>query len=245
MSALRTRTDIFANPFGLPKTLYLQNFIDAWVFGRFGRYMINTVIVTVPSLLLGVILCSLAGYGLSVIRFKGANIFMSIFLLGMMLPSQALMITIFVIIRDLGLMNTYLGVILPQTAGHLPFGIFMMYSFFSDVSREILDAAAIDGASTFQTYRLVALPVSMPALSSLAIFYFMWSWNAFMIPLLLIHRPEMRTVSLGLMYFTGREGADWALLAAGVTIMCTPIILVYLFLQRRFMTGTTFGAVKD
>ena len=244
LSAFRPRDEIFSNPFGFPTSLYLDNIIDAWVHGRYGRYTLNTVIVTVPTLLIGVTCCSLAGYGLSIIPYKGAHIILSVFLLGMMLPSQALIITLFVVVRDLGLMNKYLGVILAQVAGHLPFGIFMMYSFFRSVSKEVIEASVIDGATTFQSYALIAMPMSAPALSTLAVFYFRWSWNSFIVPLLLIHKPDMRTVSLSLMYFTGRQGSDWALMAAGVTIMSLPVILVYAFLQRHFVTGTTLGALK-
>jgi raffinose/stachyose/melibiose transport system permease protein len=244
ISAFRERVDIFAKPFGFPSYFYCGNFIAAWTVGHFGRYMINSIIVAIPTVILGVALASLAAYGMAVLNIRGSKVILNFFLLGMMIPLQAMMIPLYYVIRDLKMMNTYFALILPEIAVNLPFGIYMLYSFFSDISQELVDSAVIDGCSPFQTFKWVVLPISKPALTSLTVFFFMWVWNSFLIPLLVIHNTDLRPLSLGIMYFQGRESSDWALIAAGVTIMSLPIILVYLFMQKQFVKGMTSGAIK-
>jgi len=244
-SALRERTEIFAQPFALPTRLYLGNLIEAWTNGHFGRYMLNSFVVVVPVVVGTGVLSALAGYALGILRVPGERAMLAVFLVGYMMPFQAIMIPLYFLIRALNLMNTYWALILPEMALYVPFGIFMMRNFFREVPRELLEAAIIDGCGALQALRTVAIPIARQALLSLAIFVFMWNWNIFLLPLLVIQRPEMRTLPLGLMYFQSRDTSDWSLIAAGVTIMSLPIIAFYLITQRYFVRGITTGAIKE
>jgi raffinose/stachyose/melibiose transport system permease protein len=244
-SALRPRVEIFANPFGLPTRLFVGNLVEAWTHGRFSRYMVNSLVVAVP-VVLGTAVCSvLAGFALGVLGFRRERMALVAFLVGYMMPFQAIMIPIYFLIRALHLMNTYWALILPEIALYVPFGVFLMRNFFREVPRELLDAAIIDGCGAFQALRFVAAPVARPAILSLAIFTFMWNWNTFLLPLLVIQRPDMRTLPLGLMCFQSRGTTDWALIAAAVTIISVPIMIFYVLTQRYFIRGVASGALKE
>jgi len=161
-----------------------------------------------------------------------------------MVPFQSVMIPLYYNLRDYGLLGTYWAMILPATALGQPFGIFLMQAFFRGLPGELADAARVDGCNEFQTFWRVMLPMAGSAMSALFVFQFMWTWNAYLMPLLYMQREELRPLPLGLAFFRGRYTADHGLIAAGATIVSVPVIIVYVLFQRQFMRGLTAGALR-
>ncbi len=244
LNSLRTSRDIMRYPLRLPTRLVWDNFVDAWTLGHFGRYFINSLIVAVPVVVAVVLLSALGGYGLWRFKFRGNRPIFYAFLLGLMLPFQAIMIPLYYQLRDWGLLSTYYGAILPSIALGLPFGIFLMRAFFSGMVTELADAALVDGCNEYGVFWYVMLPLTRPAASALAVFQFMWTWNNFIIPYLYLQREELRTLPLGLMLFSGRFSVQYNLLFAGITIATLPVVILYVLTQSKIIEGLTAGAVK-
>jgi ABC-type glycerol-3-phosphate transport system permease component len=243
-SALRSSREIFTDPFSLPSHLNLANLVRAWTVGRFRSYFLNTLIITVPTVAGVVAFSCLAGYALGRLRLAWSGPLLLLFLLGLMVPFQSIMIPLYYLLRDVRILGTYWGMILPATTLGLPFGIFLMQAFFRGVPSELADAARVDGCGELRLFRVVMLPLTGPAVSSLTVFQFMWTWNAFLMPLVYLQREDLRPLALGLMFFQGRYTQDYGLIAGGVAIVTVPIIVVYIILQRQFVRGLTAGALK-
>ncbi|MCZ7545976.1 MAG: carbohydrate ABC transporter permease [Anaerolineae bacterium] len=243
-SALKESREIFRDPFALPTSLNFENLVNAWTVGRFSDYLKNSIIITVPTTVGVVALACLAGYGLARFSFRGRRLVFYTFLLGIMVPFQSIMIPLYYNLRDYGLLGTYWAMILPAIALGQPFGIFLMQAFFRGLPGELADAARVDGCNEFQTFLRVMLPMAGAAMSALFVFQFMWTWNAFLMPLLYMQKEELRPLPLGLMFFQGRYTQDYGLIAGGVTIATVPVIVVYILFQRQFMRGLTAGALR-
>lgn len=245
-AAMKTKQELMTspNPLTLPKTITFQNFIDAWSIGRMGRYFFNSICVTVPTVVGVLLLASMAGFAFGKLQFPGHKKLFLFILAGMMIPGQATIISLYYTIVDFHLVNNYLGVILPTLGTAMPFAIFMMRSFYLDLPGELLDSARIDGCNSFRAWWNIFVPLTLPALSALLVFEFMWIWNDLQLPLLIFYDDKVRTLPLGLKYFEGEHSSNQALIAAGVTICTLPITIVYLIFQRTFIRGITAGAVK-
>ncbi len=243
-TALKSNLEIAQEPLGLPPNWRFENLAQAWNQGKFSRYFINSVIVTVPIVILVVSLSCLAGYGLARLKMPGRMLIFYFFLVGLMVPFTAIMIPLFYILRDIGVLGTYWAMILPQTAISLPFGIFFMRAFFSGLPYDLTDAAKIDGCNDFGVFRRVMLPLAGPAVAALVVFNFMGSWNAFLLPLIYLQSDKLRPVMTGMMFFTTRWGPDYSMSMAGTLIVMAPIMAVYLVFQRQFIQGLTAGAVR-
>jgi raffinose/stachyose/melibiose transport system permease protein len=242
--ALKTDAELAANPFNFPREPQWGNFAKAWAQGHYSDYMLNTVIYTL-SIVTGVAFFScMGGYALAKLRFPGRDGIFIMILVGLMVPFLSLMIPMYYLVRDLNLLGTRLGLILPVTAMALPFGTFLMRAFFRGLPDELGDAGRIDGCNEWKVFRYIMLPLAWPGLTTLVVFEFMWSWNLFLQPLVLLQRDELRPVALALLFFTGRFSRDRGLVAAGIMLTILPVIIVYLILQRKFIEGITAGAVK-
>ncbi|MDQ2651725.1 MAG: carbohydrate ABC transporter permease [Chloroflexota bacterium] len=244
-SAFKTSREIAADPFGPPSSLDPTNLVEAWTVGRFSQYILNSAIYSLAIVLGVVALSCLAGYALAQLPLPGRNGIFVLFLLGLMIPFQSVMIPLYYLLRDFSILETYWAFILPAIAIRLPFGIFLMRGFFRGLPGELADAGRTDGANEWQVFRNIMLPLSWPGMATLIVFQFMWTWNQFAMPLIFVQREELRPVSLGTMFFFGRFTADRGLIAAGVTIAMIPIVALYLVLQRRFIEGITAGALKS
>ncbi len=244
-SAFKSSIEIARDPFGLPTSLRWENLTEAWTTGRFDRYIWNSVIYCAAIVGGVVALSCLAGYALALLPLPGRDVILLVFLLGLMVPFQSVMIPLYYLLRDINLLETYWAFIVPGIALRLPFGIFLMRGFFRGLPPELADAARIDGANEWKVFRQVMLPLATPGLATLVVFQFMFTWNQFLMPLVFVQRDELRPVSLGTMFFFGRFTADRGMIAAGVTIAMLPVVLLYLLLQRRFIEGITAGALKS
>lgn len=243
-SALKSSIEISRDPFALPQEFLWGNLQDAWTIGGFDRYIGNTIIYCAAIVTGVVVLSCLAGYALALLPIPGRSIVLTLFLLGLMIPFQSVMIPLYYLLRDIGLLETYWAFIVPSIALRIPFGIFLMRGFFKGLPQDIADAARLDGANEWHVFRHIMLPLSVPGLSTLVIFQVINTWNEFLMPLVFVQRDELRPVSLGVMFFFGRFTADRGMIAAGVTISMIPMIILYLLLQRRFIEGITAGAMK-
>jgi raffinose/stachyose/melibiose transport system permease protein len=243
-SAFKSKAEIAVNPLAFPKSLNLTNLIEAWTTGRYSTYALNSVIVTLPTVVGVVALSTLAGYGLARLEFWGRRVFFYVILLGLMVPFQSFMIPLYFDLQSYGILNTYLAVILPGIALGLPFGVYLMQAFFRGLPSEISDSARVDGCNEFQVFWHIILPLTAPGVSSLTIFQMLWTWNSFLMPLIYLNTDALRTLPLGLMFFQSRYTTNYGLISAGVLITSFPVIVVYLLLQRRFLLGLTAGALK-
>jgi raffinose/stachyose/melibiose transport system permease protein len=243
-TALKSRRDLAFNPLGMPAEWLWENFPKAWTQGHFGQFFLNSVLVAIPTVTLVLVLSTLSAYAFSQMKFRGKNLLFVLFLVGLMIPLSILIIPLYYQLVSLELLNTHWALILPQVAQTLPFGILLLRSFMEDFPHEILDAAEIDGCSTLGLLWRIVIPISMPALTSLLIFTFMWNWNHFITAVIFIQKESLRTLPVGLMYFQQRYVADIPLMMAGALITVVPIVVIYVIFQRQFIKGMTAGALK-
>ncbi len=228
----------------IPSHLDFSNFSNAWKQGHFGKYLGSSVLVTVSVVALTAVLSVLAGFAFATMRFPGRSAIFFAMLLGLMLPVEAFMIPLYYDLRWVGLTNSYWALILPQTAQSLAFGIFWMRNYFRSFPGSVIEAARLDGAGDAALLWRVLVPAARPALATMALLIGMWTWNEFLLPLIMISGESHRTAPLGLTFFQGQHTTDFALLAAAATIVALPIVALYLVLQRRFIAGMLSGAVK-
>ena len=222
----------------------LGNFADAWKQGEFGSYLRTSVIVTGCVVVGASLLSSLAGYAFGTMRFPGSSALFYVLLLGLMVPSEAIVIPLYFQLRSLDLLDTYTALVLPQIAQSLAFGTFWMRAYFRSTSREVVEAARLDGAGHLRVYWSVLLPMGRPAVVTMMVLFFMWTWNEFLLPLVVIPSGDLLTAPLGLALFQGQYTAGTSLLAAGAVLVALPVVVAYLFAQRHFIRGMVDGATK-
>lgn len=224
--------------------LHLANFLEAWEVGGFGRSLGNSLIIAAIVVTSAVTLSVLAGYAFGTMRFPGSTVLFYVFLLGLMIPTEATVIPLFFDLRTVGLTDTYAAIALPQIAQSVAFGTFWLRAQFRSMPESMLEAAAIDGAGPMRTLLRIVAPASVPALTTLVVLVFMWTWNEFLIALVMAPGGSLRTAPLGLANFQGQYTAETALLSAGAVIVALPMVIMFLFLQRHFIRGMLEGAVK-
>jgi multiple sugar transport system permease protein len=229
-------------PVIIPSGIHWQNYQSALTEAPFSRWFINTMVVTVASVVGNLVFCSLAGYAFARLRFAGRNIAFFLILATLMIPFQVVMIPTFLIVRSAGLIDTLGALILPNLASG--FGIFMMRQFFRTLPVELEEAARIDGASRLGVLVRIVLPLSAPALATLAVITFMWTWNDFLWPLITIYSEENMTLQLGLTTFQGAHQTNTALLMAANVMSMAPILLLFFFAQRWFVRGVATSGLK-
>ncbi|MFT2215260.1 carbohydrate ABC transporter permease [Rhizobium giardinii] len=245
VSSLKTEAEIGrADPFEWPADLMWRNYQDAWQIGGFGELLGNSFINLIGVVALTLVTCAPAGYALSKIRFPGREWLFYAFIFGLTIPIQAIVIPLYQVLFALGLVNSLTGIVLAQVSNGIPFGIFLMRSFFMSVPDELVEAAKMDGATHFQILTKVFLPISTPAIQALVIISALSTWNDFFLPLIILISPEVQTLPLGLVRFAGTYASEYRLVFSGTVISFLPIILIYILTQRRFTEGLTQGAIK-
>ncbi|PSL37529.1 raffinose/stachyose/melibiose transport system permease protein/N-acetylglucosamine transport system permease protein [Labedella gwakjiensis] len=243
-TTLKTPEDVRVNPFGFFSTISLQNIVDAWTVGRFSDYLLNSILLTVPSTILVVAFSTMAGYTFARLPFRGRTAMFYLVVLGLLVPFFTYMIPLYFQLRSMGLLDTLLGAVLLLTSGGLSFGTFFMRAFFSDLPVELEQAARVDGASELQIFLRVMLPLARSGMGALTVFTFLGNWNNFLIPLLYLPGGDFRPLTSGLYMFTGGRSLDIGPLAAGTLITILPIIVLFIVLQRQVTQGFLSGAVK-
>lgn len=224
----------------------LANFTQAWQVGHFGDYLRTSALVSLFVVSISTVLSILAGYAFGTMRFRGSEVLFYVFLLGIMMPAEAIVVPLYFDLQTVGLTDTFWAITLPQVAQSVAFGTFWLRAYFRTSSRAVVEAARLDGAGPFRTLWQVLVPLARPAIVTLIVLTFMWTWNEFLIPLVMIPSNEaLRTAPLGLGFFQGQYTQGFALLAAGACIVALPVVLVYLVLQRHFIAGMIEGAVRE
>ncbi|MBD1836073.1 carbohydrate ABC transporter permease [Cyanobacteria bacterium FACHB-472] len=226
----------------VPSQPTFQNFVQVWETNPFGQYLFNSTLIAVLTVGLNLLFCSLAAYPLARLNFRGRDMIFAGVVSTIMIPFQIVMIPLYILTVQLGLRNTYLGVILPSVAS--AFGIFLLRQAFQGVPKELEEAARMDGCSELGLWWHVMLPAIRPALVCLALFVFIGSWSDFLWPLIVLDRPEYYTLPLGVANLAGTFSLDWRLIAAGSVISIAPVLLVFLFLQRYIVATDTGSGVK-
>jgi multiple sugar transport system permease protein len=236
LTALKTSAEVNADPpTWIPETLRWANFRDAWNFAPFGRYLINSLVMAGGIALTQVVTSALAAYAFARLRFPGRNMLFYLYLGTLIIPPQVTVIPQFLIVRELGWVDTYQGLIIPQA--FTAFGVFLLRQFFLGIPFELEEAARIDGASRWGCFWRIILPLSGPALASLAIFAFMFHWNNLLWPLIVSNTDKTIPVVVGLTRFQGEHGTDWQLLMAASVVATIPVLIAYFAAQRWFVQG--------
>lgn len=243
MSSFKTQSELLQNIWGLPRSMAWSNYVQAWETANLGRAMFNSVLVALSSVLLVVIVASPAGYALAKFKFRFATIIFLVFVLTMQAPVPV--IPLYVLLVRLRLTDSYVGYILPLVAAGLPLAIFIFRAFFLTVPREIEEAAIVDGNTRFGAFLRIVMPISTPAIATVAILQFLAAWNEYFLALILIRSPELRTLPLALQVFFFEWGrSEWGQVFAALSVGSVPMILLYVLMQRWFIQGLTAGAVK-
>ena len=243
LSSFKSQSDLFTNLWGLPRAFAWQNYVNAWQTADLGIALINSLVVSLVTTLLVTILAALAGYAFCAFRFRLSGAILLMFVLTMQAPVP--IIPLYVLLVQLNLTDSYLGLIVPLTATGLPISIFIFWGYFQTLPKEMRDAAVVDGCSEWQAFLRVILPISGPAIASVCILEFIGAWNEYFLPLILVRSPEMRTLPLAIqVFFYTYRTTDWGQVFAALTVGAIPMIIVYLFLQRLFIQGLTSGVVK-
>ena len=235
VASTRKSTDVFSKtPHMIPGTELFNNIRNLMTNTQFGDAIVNSLIVSVTYVIVGGVICSLAGYAFAQYRFRGRNILFALVIGVMALPSQVTLVPLFKMMLSFGWLGTYQALILPDLA--LPFGVFLMRQAMSTFPTSIVEAARID---------TIVLPTMKPTLAALAIFMFLGRWNDFVYPLVITRTPEQYTLPVALATLQGANTTDYGQLLAGTTISILPVLILFLFLQKEFVSGMTAGSVKE
>jgi multiple sugar transport system permease protein len=243
-TSLKPDDEVFTWPPNLlPIPPVWSNYAEAWSIAPFGRYFLNTAVVAVSVTCVSLFINSLAAYAFARLRFRGRDLLFMLLLATMMIPFQVTMIPTFLILKQLGWLDSYLGLTAPGFAG--AFGIFMLRQFMLSIPEDLLDAARMDGCGEFRIYRQIVLPLCKPALATLAVFTFMGAWNDFMLPLIVVKSGEMRTLTLAVAALSsGLYVMSFPLMMAAATFVIAPVIVAFLFAQRFFTRSIVLGGLK-
>lgn len=220
------------------------NFVDAFNVANMWALLRSSLLIVVGVVPVSVLIATMAGFGLGHLRVPGGRAAFLLFLLGLTLPFEAVITPIYYQVRDLGLLNTRWAIILPLIGLYMPFAVFWMRAHFVNVPRELADAARVDGSNTWQLFWRVQVPLARPAIASLAILLFLWTWNQFLLAIVLVDDPAKRTMAGALGAFQGQWGTDQVLLCAGSLLILTPTLIVFLIFQRQFIKALLQGSVK-
>jgi len=243
-TSLKTKPDIIAYPIvWVPQTITFEHYIGAFTYVPLARYIANTMVIAIASVIGAVISNALTAYGLARIDWPLARPLFALFLATMMIPFAVTMIPLFIVFKTLGWVDTYLPLTAPAYFGNA-FFIFLLRQFFLTIPLELSDAARIDGASEFQIFTQIILPLTKPALATVALFQFIGAWENFLGPLIYISQRDLYTVSIGLAMFRGEYTTEFGPLMAASTIMILPVIVLFFFTQRTFIQGITLTGLK-
>jgi ABC-type glycerol-3-phosphate transport system permease component len=243
-TALKSDADVAVDPFGLFTSFSTDSLGRAWVDGEFSRYVLNSVLLSVPSTVLIIVISTMAGYTFARLPFFGRSVLFYLVVLGLLVPFFTYMIPLYFQLKSVGLLDSLLGAILVLTSTGISFGTFFMRAFFSDLPEELEQAARIDGCSELQIFTRVMLPLVTSGIGALAVFTFLSTWNNFLVPLLYLPGGEYRPLTAGLYNFMGGRSVEIGPLAAGCLITIVPIIVLFVVLQKQVTAGFISGAVK-
>ncbi len=244
LNSMRPTRQIFREPIGLPESINLDSYVRAWGEANFSEYFVNSVVIVVASVTLATAVSALAAYILGRHSFRGSTVLAIFFLSGLLLPFRLAIMPLFLLLQDLGLVDTRLGLILVYAATGIPFSVFILSAYFRQLPVDLAEAAKMDGAGEYTIFGRIMLPLVRPALATVAVFQFVPLWNDFFFPLVLLRSSEKWTLPVGMTRFFGEFQTDWSTLFAGITITTLPLIVVFLLATRQIIAGLTAGIGK-
>lgn len=243
-SAFKNNTEIFGSGALLPEVWRWSNFPSAWTSGNFWIYFRNNVIVAVTVTVLAIAVAAPAGYAFAKLALRRVPALFYLYLFGITLPLESIVAPLFYQVKTYGLVDNLLGLILALVGTGVPFGVYLMRNFFRDLPDSLAEAARIDGAGDWEIFWRIMLPLAKPGLLALGVFSFLAAWNEFLLSILILISDHNRTIPLGLVQFQQENTSDFGALFAAITLAIIPSILIYVFLQRSFITGLAAGASK-
>ncbi|MFD0590360.1 carbohydrate ABC transporter permease [Paenibacillus sp. GCM10027627] len=244
ISAFKSNQEFFNRPYAWPLQWQLENITRAWELGDMGRAMLNSTIVTVTSVVLTVLLGTLAAYALSRFSFKFSGVIKGLFLLGMLIPIHSTLVPLFIFMNKINILDTYWSLILPYTAFELSIAIFLSIAYMQSIPREVEEAAMIDGNGWWGVFGRIIFPLCLPVIATVTILAFLRFWNDFSFALVFINSQALKTLPLSLSLFSDGFGTDYALTMGAMFIAVIPTIVIYLIFQEQIMKGMVAGSVK-
>lgn len=242
--SLKTKSSFIKSPLTLPTSLNFKNYITVFNRADILRSFINSFTITAGSLLAEILIGTLAAYAITKMKFKRANLFAAAFMIPMVFPVQTITIPVYIIFKNLNLLNTYIGMIILYAAIGVPLVVFMMTSFMKTIPIQISESAMIDGASHFRIYRSLILPLMKPVISTVIVISGLSVWNDFYLPQIMLTSTEMKTLPLRIYDFYGQYSSDWTLICTCLVYVILPIIVLYCIMQKNIISGIASGAVK-
>lgn len=245
LASLKDNRTIFSDPFGLPEVFRFENYITAWREANMSRYFINSILISLATVVVLAFVCSMAAFVISRFRFKASKALLMFFMVGMMIPMHTILVPVAYMIGMMNMKNNLVVLVLLYVAFNIPFSVMVLSNFMNGISASLEEAAIIDGAGYFQIYWNVAMPLSIPAISTISIFNFLAAWNNVLFPLLFINDKKLKPIALGLLNFSGERGSDYGPMMAAIAITVFIPLLIYLLFQEKVESGLTAGAVKE
>ena len=243
--SVKNNTEIFGgNILGFPRIWQWSNYSEALSSGNVGRYFINSTIVTVLTIVISSILVATSAYAIVRMKWKYSKLVLTIFLMGMMVPIHATLLPLFIILKNLNLLNTYASLVIPYVAFAIPMGIFILTGFLYTIPRELEESAFLDGCNIYKSFYYIILPLIRPALATIAIFTYLSTWNELMFANTFINNDAIKTLTVGIMSLSGQYQTEWGPIGAGLVIATIPTILIYVLLSEQVQKSLVVGAVK-
>ena len=245
LGGFKTLGDLRTNPFGMPTAWQWANYTDILFGERYWQQIGNSLVIASLTVLLTLIVSSMAAFAFAHVQFFGSSYLLNYFLLGLMFPAATAILPLFIRIRDLGLLDTYWGVVLPQVAFGLGMSILLFRNYFRNLPEELFQAAFVDGCGYLRFFWHISLPLSRPIVATVSIISFVGSWNSYILPLIMLNSESKYPWPLGIMVYRGEYGTEWQLVLAFITLTILPTIIVFFVAQRHIIAGLTAGAVKS
>lgn len=243
--SLKDNNEIYSgNVMGFPQQLRWSNYKNALINANVGLYLFNSILVTAIVIVVSGILACMVSYAIARMHVKVNRLVKTCFSLGLMIPLHAVLLPVFIMLRNLKMLDTYQAIIVPYIAFALPMAIFFMIGFFESLPRELEESAFLDGCGIFRTFFLVMLPLVKPALATISVFTFLSTWNEMMFAITFINSEKYRTLTVGIMQMVGKYTTDWGTMGAGLVVATLPTIIIYLLLSKQVQSGMVSGAVK-
>ena len=244
LGGFKTLGELRGNPFGLPSEWQWANYGDILFSQRYWLQMGNSLLIAVLTVFLTLALSAMAAFTFAHVKFFGSGFLLNYFLIGLMFPAATAILPLFIRIRDLGLLDTYWGVVLPQVAFGMGMSILLFRNFFRNLPSELFDAAFVDGAGYLRFFWSITLPLSRPIIATVGIISFVGSWNSYILPLIMLNSESKYPWPLGIMVYRGEFSTDWQLILAFITLTILPTVVVFFAAQKHIIAGLTAGAVK-
>lgn len=244
LGGFKSLGELRVNPFGLPAEWEWENYWSILSGPRYWQLLLNSLVISVLTVVLTLATASMAAFVFAHVRFFGSRFLLQYLLLGLMFPAATAILPLFIKIRDLGLLDTYWGVVLPQVAFGLGMSVLLFRNFFRQLPAELFDAAQVDGCGYIRFFRYVTLPMSRPILAVVGVIVFVHSWNSYLLPLVVLNRDSIYPWPLGMMAYQGEYSTDWQLVLAFVTLTILPALVMFIVAQKVLVAGLTAGAVK-